>query len=117
MATIYLFRHGQASFGSHDYDKFSPLGERQATLLGQYLRDSGDDLQGSYVVRRDPVTGAVTTEQATAALKYHGFVGLTEYDVLTAWHYDEALLGLGGSRDVGGAVLQGISALFQLQDA
>ena len=26
MATIYLFRHGQASFGADDYDKLSPLG-------------------------------------------------------------------------------------------
>ena len=48
MATIYLFRHGQASFGSDDYDKLSPLGERQATLLGHYLRDSGVVLDAAY---------------------------------------------------------------------
>ncbi|MEE4145927.1 MAG: histidine phosphatase family protein, partial [Halieaceae bacterium] len=48
MATIYLFRHGQASFGSDDYDKLSPLGERQATLLGQYLRASGIVLDAAY---------------------------------------------------------------------
>ena len=48
MATIYLFRHGQASFGADDYDKLSPLGERQATLLGHYLRDSGITLDAAF---------------------------------------------------------------------
>lgn len=33
MATIYLIRHGQASFGAENYDKLSPLGERQASIL------------------------------------------------------------------------------------
>jgi broad specificity phosphatase PhoE len=41
MATIYLIRHGQASFGSDNYDKLSELGCRQAQVTGQYLRDSG----------------------------------------------------------------------------
>ena len=39
MATIYLVRHGQASFGADDYDKLSPLGIRQAQVVGRYLRD------------------------------------------------------------------------------
>lgn len=37
MATIYLIRHGQASFGQDNYDKLSPLGEQQATHLGNQL--------------------------------------------------------------------------------
>ncbi|MCX5467276.1 histidine phosphatase family protein [Acinetobacter nematophilus] len=37
MTTIYLVRHGQASFGAESYDKLSPNGELQAKLLGQYL--------------------------------------------------------------------------------
>jgi broad specificity phosphatase PhoE len=41
MATIYLIRHGQASFGADDYDKLSDLGCRQAQVLGQHLRDTG----------------------------------------------------------------------------
>ena len=48
MATIYLFRHGQASFGADDYDKLSPLGERQAAVLGEYLRDSGIVLDAAF---------------------------------------------------------------------
>ena len=38
MAVIYLIRHGQASFGSDDYDCLSDLGRRQAGLLGAYLK-------------------------------------------------------------------------------
>lgn len=38
MAAIYLIRHGQASFGSADYDQLSEKGRKQAHLLGQYWR-------------------------------------------------------------------------------
>ena len=34
-------RHGQASFGSADYDRLSELGRRQCVRLGEYLRVSG----------------------------------------------------------------------------
>src|SRR5947209_7842624 len=37
MSILTLVRHGQASYMSEDYDKLSPLGERQARKLGQYL--------------------------------------------------------------------------------
>ena len=38
MGTLYLVRHGQASFGADDYDQLSALGRQQAVRLGQYLR-------------------------------------------------------------------------------
>ncbi len=34
MTTIYLIRHGQASFGAESYDKLSPNGELQANCTG-----------------------------------------------------------------------------------
>jgi broad specificity phosphatase PhoE len=37
VGVILLVRHGQASFGSADYDVLSPLGERQARCLGAAL--------------------------------------------------------------------------------
>lgn len=37
MPTIYLIRHGQASFGADDYDNLSELGMQQATHVGNYL--------------------------------------------------------------------------------
>jgi broad specificity phosphatase PhoE len=41
MTEIYLIRHGQASFGTDDYDKLSPLGEHQCVLLGRHLAATG----------------------------------------------------------------------------
>jgi broad specificity phosphatase PhoE len=39
MGQILLVRHGQASFGSADYDALSPLGFEQSRLLGTALAD------------------------------------------------------------------------------
>ena len=36
MASLYLIRHGQASFGHDDYDQLSALGEQQAKILGKH---------------------------------------------------------------------------------
>ncbi|MCG3188276.1 MAG: hypothetical protein LKCHEGNO_00240 [Burkholderiaceae bacterium] len=41
MGTLYLVRHGQASFGSDDYDRLSELGARQCERLGEYFRARG----------------------------------------------------------------------------
>ncbi|HEX5486951.1 histidine phosphatase family protein [Limnobacter sp.] len=38
MAELYLVRHGQASFGSDNYDQLSPLGHQQAVWLGDYFK-------------------------------------------------------------------------------
>lgn len=39
MGTIYLVRHGQASFGAANYDQLSALGVQQAQQLGSYWQD------------------------------------------------------------------------------
>jgi broad specificity phosphatase PhoE len=39
VSVILLVRHGQASWGSEDYDVLSPLGERQSWLLGRSLAE------------------------------------------------------------------------------
>jgi len=41
MGTLYLVRHGQASFGADDYDVLSALGRRQSVRLGEYFRHKG----------------------------------------------------------------------------
>ena len=41
MASLYLIRHGQASFGSANYDQLSPLGQRQADISGQFFAETG----------------------------------------------------------------------------
>jgi len=40
MGQIYLVRHGQASFGSANYDQLSELGLEQARLLGEWFANS-----------------------------------------------------------------------------
>jgi len=72
-------------------------------LYLQYLMDSGADFQGAYVVRRDLLSGDVDTSAATTAMKYHGFKGEAEFDVLVARHYDDDVLGFGMSHALGGA--------------
>lgn len=41
MGSIYLIRHGQASFGADDYDVLSAVGVRQAQILGAHLVELG----------------------------------------------------------------------------
>lgn len=41
MGTLYLVRHGQASFGADDYDQLSDLGTRQSVQLGSHFASKG----------------------------------------------------------------------------
>lgn len=41
MATLYLVRHGQASFAAENYDRLSELGRRQSVWLGEYFAERG----------------------------------------------------------------------------
>jgi len=76
-------------------------------LYGQYLFDGGNDLQGVAVVRRNPRTGNVESDQSSLAFKYHGFLGANEFDLLAAEHFGDQLLGIGGIVNIGDAVLRG----------
>jgi len=76
-------------------------------LYAQYLRDNGDDVQAAIVLRRDGATGDVERDASTMALKYHGFAGETEYDLLVAEDRGDTVVGAGAARSVGGAVLRG----------
>lgn len=59
MATIYLIRHGQASFGSENYDKLSALGIQQALTTGEFFQQLN--------IRFDRVyTGSLERQQDTA---------------------------------------------------
>ncbi|MDP1886245.1 histidine phosphatase family protein, partial [Polaromonas sp.] len=41
MGTLYLVRHGQASFGAENYDVLSSMGHRQSVRLGEYFKYKG----------------------------------------------------------------------------
>jgi broad specificity phosphatase PhoE len=60
MGTLYLVRHGQASFGAEDYDQLSTLGLQQSVRLGQYFRQK--DLTFEAVL-----TGTLRRHQQTYA--------------------------------------------------
>lgn len=82
MGTLYLVRHGQASFGADDYDLLSPLGERQSQRLGAYFKHRG-------LVFEAALTGTLKRQQQTLAGICQGlgqpvetlsWPGLNEYD-------------------------------------
>ena len=76
-------------------------------LYGQYLFKNGSDLQTTAIVRRDPISGEVEKDQSSLAFKYHGFLGMNEYDLLAAEHYGDQVFGLGGLANIGGSVWRG----------
>jgi len=98
LSVIYLVRHGQASFGSADYDVLSELGHRQAALVGAELRARGVriDLAVSGALRRQRETAAA----ALAAFAAEGWPGEIETD--SRWNeYDQDWL-INRLADVGG---------------
>ena len=48
MASIYLIRHGQASFGAANYDQLSSLGQRQADVTGQFFATIGQQFDAAF---------------------------------------------------------------------
>jgi broad specificity phosphatase PhoE len=46
MGILLLVRHGQASFGTDDYDRLSELGEKQCAALGEWLHARGRRFEG-----------------------------------------------------------------------
>ncbi|CCG03811.1 histidine phosphatase family protein [Blastococcus saxobsidens] len=84
MPLICLVRHGQASFGSDDYDVLSDLGRQQATCLGEELRrrDLRDPLVLSGTLRRQRDTAALLAEAAGWPVPGDVDPRLDEYDHL-----------------------------------
>lgn len=66
MTTVYLIRHGQASFGQKDYDQLSEKGQMQSNILGQYLDQIIDETP--YVI-----AGSMKRHQQTATLALQNF--------------------------------------------
>ena len=79
MTTIYLIRHGQASFGAESYDKLSPNGELQAKLLGQYFNQ---------ILKEEPyvVAGSMQRHQQTANLALAECFPEAEIQTDSAWN-------------------------------
>lgn len=67
VGTLYLIRHGQASYGQADYDRLSPLGEQQARAVGRWLATKGITGLVHGPLRRQVQTAAFAREAAEAA--------------------------------------------------
>ena len=82
MGTLYLVRHGQASFGAEDYDQLSSQGLRQSRRLGEYLASSGVDFEAALVgtLRRHGQTFAGICEGLGHNPPALEWPGLNEYD-------------------------------------
>ncbi|MBI2744469.1 MAG: histidine phosphatase family protein [Burkholderiales bacterium] len=82
MGTLYLVRHGQASFGAADYDQLSELGRKQSERLGQYWRerDITFDAVLTGTLRRHAQTWAGIAQGGAYANEVQALTGLNEYD-------------------------------------
>jgi broad specificity phosphatase PhoE len=82
MSVIYLVRHAQASFGRSDYDRLSPLGERQAVRLGEALAARGlkPDLVVSGAMQRHARTARIALEAAGIDTAVTVDAGFNEFD-------------------------------------
>lgn len=82
MGTLYLVRHGQASFGAADYDQLSDLGRRQCLRLGEYLRDRGRrfDAVITGTLRRHAQSYDAIAQGLGARAEPLCWPGLDEYD-------------------------------------
>lgn len=72
-------------------------------LYGQWQFDGGDTT-AIVVPRRDPATHAITGHDSSYAGKLRWRVAGFDLDVLAARHYDENLVGVGVTHNLGGAV-------------
>jgi len=82
MGTLYLVRHGQASFGADDYDQLSPLGQQQSVRLGEYFAAKGlrFDAALTGTLRRHVQTFAGICQGAGTPMEAMPWAGLNEYD-------------------------------------
>ncbi len=82
MGTLYLVRHGQASFGADDYDVLSPLGHQQAVRLGEYFATKGIAFDAALTgtLRRQISTFAGICKGMDAQPEALQWPGLNEYD-------------------------------------
>ncbi|ALD93670.1 histidine phosphatase family protein [Cupriavidus gilardii] len=85
MATLFLVRHGQASFGAANYDCLSAQGRQQSRWLGEYFVERGVRFRrviaGSLVRQQDTASEILAAMgEAGAGLTLETHPGFNEYD-------------------------------------
>ena len=89
MGTLYLVRHGQASFGADDYDQLSERGQAQAVRLGEYWRERGLKFDAVYtgtLKRHQQTLAGIVQGLQSAAPSAQSRPGLNEYDSAALLH-------------------------------
>ena len=76
MASIYLIRHGQASFNSDNYDQLSPLGFQQARHLGEGLKQKA-------LLPDIVISGTMQRHQETANSSIDAFSTESKFDLVS----------------------------------
>ncbi len=103
MGVVHLIRHGQASFGSDDYDVLSSIGEVQGSALGQ-------SWEAGAFMPTDAVAGSMKRHAQTAIAAIDACGGPDGYDIDAGWNeYDH--IGIATAHDDG--ALQLDSKAFQ----
>lgn len=82
MGTIYLVRHGQASFGAADYDQLSDLGTQQSVRLGEYFAARGVNFEAvlTGTLKRHVQTWLGVAQGSGLKLHANTWPGLDEYN-------------------------------------
>ena len=82
MGSLYLVRHGQASFGAADYDQLSAKGHAQCRHLGAYWRERGQRFDAVFTgtLKRHAQSLAGIVDGYGEALPAVALPGLNEYD-------------------------------------
>ncbi|WP_062239196.1 histidine phosphatase family protein [Brevibacterium epidermidis] len=84
MSVLYLVRHGQASFGTDDYDRLSDLGKEQSRITGRFLGAQGIEpdriVHGEMLRQRQTAEGLL--EGMGLSMDAHVDSGWNEY---AAW--------------------------------
>ena len=82
MGSLYLIRHGQASFGSQNYDELSPLGHQQGHAVGRALRARGVApevvVAGTMQRHQDTARAALAAMALECSMQVHA--GVNEFD-------------------------------------
>lgn len=93
MSVLYLVRHGQASFGTDDYDRLSDLGKEQSRITGRLLASQG--LEPDRIIHGEMLRQRQTAEGLLAGLgrdvDAHVDAGWNEY---AAWELTGVLTDL-----------------------
>jgi len=84
MASIYLMRHGQASFASDDYDQLSATGIEQARLNGRVLAEQGRS--PTRIVHGSLRRQQQSVEAFLAGLSDAGVAQLPATQMIPAWN-------------------------------